>query len=93
MACGRLAAMGILNAVVSKFPGRESLSGCPRNPKRRAGRPQAYTAPALRARVQYKLVILRADGRADWEAGWNREVVLPTDPNEPSPVLRDAFRY
>lgn len=45
------------------------------------------------ARVEYKLVIVRADGRVDWETGWNREVVVPTDPNEATLVLRDAFRY
>ncbi len=44
-------------------------------------------------RVQYKLVIVRADGRVDWETGWNHEVVVPTDPNEPTLVLRDAYRY
>jgi phosphatidylserine/phosphatidylglycerophosphate/cardiolipin synthase-like enzyme len=45
------------------------------------------------ARVEYKLVILRAGGGVDWESGGNREAVVPTDPNEPSLVLRDAFRY
>lgn len=44
------------------------------------------------ARVQYKLVIIRSDGSVWWESGANREVVLPTDPNETALVIDDEFR-
>ena len=44
------------------------------------------------ARIEYKLVILRADGRVDWESGGNHVAVVPTDSTE-SLVIADAYRY
>jgi len=49
------------------------------------------TVPAG-ARLRYKLVIVRADGRVDWEAGEDREIVLPTDPGVASAEVDDVFR-
>lgn len=43
-------------------------------------------------RIEYKLVILRADGRVDWERGDNRVAVVPTDVDE-NLVLGDGYRY
>ncbi len=50
------------------------------------------TVPAG-ARLRYKLALVRADGRVDWEVGADREVVLPTDPQVTSAEIDDAFRY
>jgi len=44
-------------------------------------------------RIEYKLVLLRADGSVQWEQGGNRIATLPTDGGEPPLVLADAFRY
>lgn len=44
------------------------------------------------ASFEYKLVVLRANGSADWERGPNRAAVLPTDPSEPATELRHDFR-
>lgn len=43
------------------------------------------------SRVEYKLVIVRADGSVRWERGENRTAVVPTDPNE-TLELSDGFR-
>lgn len=45
------------------------------------------------ARLRYKLVIMRADGRVDWEAGADREIVLPTDPGLTGAEVEDVFRF
>lgn len=50
------------------------------------------TVPAG-ARLRYKLVILRADGRVDWEAGADREIVMPTDPGLTGAEVDDVFRF
>ena len=49
------------------------------------------TVPAG-ARLRYKLVIVRADGRVEWEAGADREVVVPTDPGLSIAEVDHAFR-
>ncbi|MCA9608520.1 MAG: hypothetical protein KC619_23105 [Myxococcales bacterium] len=43
------------------------------------------------ARVQYKLVVVHADGSVTWEAGENRAAVIPTDASE-SFALGGDFR-
>ena len=45
------------------------------------------------ARVAYKLVVLHPDARVSWERGANRHALVPTDPQEPTLELRDAFRW
>ena len=44
------------------------------------------------SRFEYKLVILRGDGRVDWESGANHVGFAPTDPAEEL-VLSDDYRY
>lgn len=50
------------------------------------------TVPAG-ARLRYKLVIVRADGRVDWEVGEDRELVVPTDPGLTGAEVDDVFRF
>lgn len=45
------------------------------------------------ADVEYKLALLRADGRVEWERGDNRAVRVPTDGGAPEGEVGGAFRW
>lgn len=44
------------------------------------------------AELEYKLVLLSADGRVEWEPGENYRTIAPTHSSDPTLVLSHAFR-